>query len=275
MMRHPVTQISNGSTNKDGIAAIKDVLLVPRLMTSMALDHIGIGPIPLECLEEDASDEPQSPSAPSQGGDIQSSFQVAPDEEATAGNEIFDEASRSEASRLPTPRSSGERPPRDHARGYHCDSDPDTGIVVTPESWTNTSRQSMSSATTSTESTSLPLRPSGLRLSQDDEFVSPDATRNVAYVALLDKVIQAARWTMIPRIEAYGTYQPQSLGGWNEVDLSAAVGDGNSLERNRKVGAAGELFVSLHSYFVSSHTDSSSSGVRNLVTYDVYGPTTA
>ncbi|KAL1863985.1 hypothetical protein Daus18300_007950 [Diaporthe australafricana] len=243
MMRDPTTQIPQGLINKDGINATMNVLLVPRSRTSMSLEQNGIGPINLVCLEEDFSDEPESPSPSSQGADLQTSSPVTLVENIIARNESLDDG-RSEASRPLMPRASVEQPSRNHFQSIDGDSDSDAGVVDTPASRTDTSRQSIHSATTSIRSAPLPLRPSRPVIGQEDALISPIVRSDAAYVALLDKVIQAARWTTIPAIGANGMAELRGLDGWNGVDLSAAWGDENSLERNRKVGAAGELFFS-------------------------------
>lgn len=259
MMQDPLPQ---GPISKDGINAIKDVLLAPRSRIFMSLDDNGIAAIDLECLEDDASDESESSSISSQE-DNPSVASPATTEANVARYEIWHGSDNSEASVVPSPGTADEQQSRTPAHSHHDEIDSDTDVIVTAQLPMNNSNQSMYGATASVQSIPLPLplRPSNISAIQGNAIAPQKATSNEEYVALLDKVIQAARFATIPDVRGCGTTQPQAFSGWNSGDVSAAVGGTKSFERNHKVGAAGELFVSTWSPVVFPRADISASGV--------------
>lgn len=220
IMKHPVTQISEGAS-KDGVDVAKVILLTPRSLLTRALEDNGIATISVADLnlDEDVLSDPETPTTP--------------------------RAASEEASQTSTPNDEDG-----------SDSDSDHRILETPASSVLSPPRSRHSASASGRNTPFDFsRPP--RTSSDDPFVgspTPEpatpaqpAARNPHYVALLSEVIAAARTSNIPSRGASSTSylqgSPLSTGDGTHYGLRSVA----KTERDCMVGAAGELYVSFRS----------------------------
>lgn len=244
MMRHPITQISEG-VSKDGVNATRDILLAPRSLIDTALEDNGIATINITNIDDDIPESGSlTPriagyeSAWSSTADIEEDSNEESDEDSDEDIEEYGEEDSEEDSEedneeeiIGTPVSSVEiPPPRSHGGfassriRYSWLSRP---ISLREDHFT-------ASVPSSTPSTLTPTR-----------SVTPDQP----YVAVLDTVIAAARRGTIPSHGAFGISQmyanlPNAEGLLVDLGLHFA----NQIERNCKIGAAGELYVGLHSH---------------------------
>ncbi|KAL7624644.1 hypothetical protein AAE478_006214 [Parahypoxylon ruwenzoriense] len=202
MMRHPVTQVSEGVSN-NGVNATRDILLAPRSRIAIALEDNGIAPIDVANIDEDIP-EPESPTTPRRVSEESSQSSTTGDQE-----------------------------------------DSEQGIIDTPTSSVESPLQRSQSAVTSTpisigEDPFVPSAPSPTR---DPLTPSRSTTLDRQYVAILDRVIAAARRSTLPSHGAFGMSQIHA-----NLPNAADIGDlglrsASQIERNCKVGAAGELYV--------------------------------
>lgn len=103
-----------------------------------------------------------------------------------------------------------------------------------------------------------PTAPSSQRFSLPEESVLPtpltsNIIRETGYAALLERVINSAARMAIPAKGAHSVDNLQNIlpiGG----SLFGSVPGMSSTERNRKIGAAGELLVSEHIQLITSST---------------------
>lgn len=215
MMTHPITQISEG-VSKDGVNATRDILLAPRSRITTALEDNGIATINIANIDEDI---PES-----------ESLTPRPAGYECARGSTADIQEDSEEEIIGTPISSVEiPPPRSH------DSFASSRIRYSGLSRPISLREDHFTPSVPSRTPS-PLTPT--------RNVTPDQP----YVAVLDTIIIAARRGTIPSHGAFGMGQiyanlpnPEGL-----VDLGLQFS--NQIERNCKIGAAGELYVGLHSH---------------------------
>ncbi len=181
----------------------------------MALDDNGIAPVDMENLDEVALSDPEPPMSPWRAGEESSVASTPSDQGAGSESEIFG-----------TPASSAASPPlRRHPvdassrNGYFYPSTPQP-IFGGP-------------------SPSSPLHSGGQARSM------PVQTSDVQYAALLTKVISVARRASLPtrrQLDANGSEATSSRAS-NTEDWG--LRSGSQIERDCKVGAAGELYVSI------------------------------
>ncbi|KAK8133494.1 hypothetical protein PG984_005506 [Apiospora sp. TS-2023a] len=214
MMEHPVTHISGHSmtTAKDGVTAIRDVMLAPRSRLDRALDDNGISMIDILNTDEDAAPMPESPTTPvrvtgegSEPSDSDTGLQTP-----TTSNAGISPSQ--EAARTPS-RSALSSPLRLH------EDVPRSRLSISP------------SATIASPATPSRATP------------APDALANQGYVALLNKVIELGRRNDIPAHGAFDMSLLQARVPGGAGASNWGLGSLPQMERDFKVGAAGELYV--------------------------------
>jgi hypothetical protein len=210
MMTNPLTNIP-GYISKDGINATKDILLTPRSKLARALVDCGIATISIENVDEDEPPEATVASIPIRSRE--------------ASSQVLLRTSRAESqsSTFPTPASTEADVNWDdedfgHEDGY------ENGYYLS-----STVRSNFRSSGPS-PSPSLFPRP-----------VSPGSfeTNTRHYGTLLQKVVEAARISSIPHFQPNSqdtVFITRDTSDWGLRSLS-------QLERDCKVGAAGELYV--------------------------------
>lgn len=215
MMRHPVTQISE-DTSENGVKAVRDILLAPRSRIPTALDDNGIATVSVPNLDEDV--ESESPTTPGRASEEGLEFSTTSDQ-VDSDQEI-----------LESPPSSVLSPPLDLLRA--ADSSRDSPF--TPSRYLQTLRDPFASPTPSPTPTLT--TPAHIAISDRQ------------YVALLDAVIMAAKRSNFPSHGAFSVSQLQA--GLPSVDPGTHLGlrSRSKAERDCKIGAAGELYVSPHPY---------------------------
>ncbi|KAI1487736.1 hypothetical protein F5X96DRAFT_681025 [Biscogniauxia mediterranea] len=215
MMRHPLTQISEG-VDKIGVQATRDVLLAPRSRIAIALEDNGIAPVDIANIDEDVP-EPEPLTTPREVSEGSSQDSTSSDHGDDSEEEIVDTPVSSMGSPFPGGRSAvAASRRRRHSRP-----------PIPASIWEYLSTPSAASPSPAPE----PRRDAG----------SPTHDRH--YVAILDKVITAARRSTLPshgsfdmsQIRAHLPHATEAV----ELGLRAA----SQFERNCKIGAAGELYL--------------------------------
>lgn len=213
MMKDPVTQISEGA-NKDGVNATRDILLAPRSRIDTALEDNGIATVNILNVDEDIP-EPEPPT---------------------------------------TPRIVSEDSSQSSTTGSQEDNE--QGIIDTPISSIGSPPPNIQSAIASSRSMHSRLsRPIALREDPFTPSVDSDPftpARSVdpdwQYTVTLSKVIAAARRSTLPSHGPFGMSQLHAnlpnVGDTSDLGLRFT----SQIERNCKIGAAGELYVRLHSH---------------------------
>ncbi|KAI1633135.1 hypothetical protein F4809DRAFT_624584 [Biscogniauxia mediterranea] len=213
MMRHPLTQISEG-VNKIGVQATRDILLAPRSRIAIALEDNGIAPVDIANIDEDVP-EPESLTTPREVSEESPQDSTSGDHGDDSEEEIIDTPASSMGSPFPGGRSAVAASRRRHSR-------PPMPASI---------GEYLSTPSASPSPAPEPRRAAG----------SP--THDRQYVAILDKVITAARRSTLPshgsfdmsQIHAHLPNATEAI----ELGLRAA----SQFERNCKIGAAGELYV--------------------------------
>ncbi|KAK8076963.1 hypothetical protein PG996_003133 [Apiospora saccharicola] len=214
MMEHPVTHISGHSmtTAKDGVTAIRDVMLAPRSRLDRALDANGISMIDILNTNEDVVSEPESPTTP---------VGVVGEGSEPSGSDT--------GLQTPTTSNAGISPSREAA------GTPSRSALSSPlgrHEHVPRSRSSISPSAT----IAPPATPSRATS-------APDALANVGYVALLNKVIELGRRNDIPTHGAFDMSLLQARVPGGAGASNWGLGSLPQMERDFKVGAAGELYV--------------------------------
>ncbi|KAK7921595.1 hypothetical protein PG985_009617 [Apiospora marii] len=214
MMEHPVTHISGHSAAmaKDGASATRDVLLAPRSRLDRALDDNGISMIDIETTDEDAVPAPESPTTPvevTKESSDRTDSDTALETPITSNAEISPAREAAEAPRrsaLPSPSERREDVPRRR-------------LSISPPA-----------------TPAIPATPSRAT-------PALDAVANQGYVALLDKVIGLGRRNDIPTRGVFNMRLLQArIPGASDAS-NWGLGSLPQMERDCKVGAAGELYV--------------------------------
>jgi hypothetical protein len=221
MMRDTSTHISEIVSN-EGINATRDVLLSPLTRLSTALDDNGIGTIITADIDEVFS-ESESPTT----------LREATEDHST-GSTLRDQ-NDSDLGLIETPTSSVGSPP--------------LSLLSLHEAFDSSQRNlsfALPRPLNSANQFSLPTRPAAIEQATLVETLASDVTSDPQYVALLDRVIAAARHSTIPSL-SHESFSMRRL-----QDSQAGTDDGayrihatSQFERNCKIGAAGELYVSL------------------------------
>lgn len=206
MMTNPLTNIP-GYISKDGINATKDILLTPRSKLARALEDCGIATINVENVDEDEPPEATVASIPIRSRE--------------ASSQVLLRTSRAESqsSTFPTPASTEAGIDLDDEYdGY------DNGYYLS-----STIRTNFRSSGPSPSPSLFPCP------------VSPGSfeTNTRHYGTLLQKVVEAARTSSIPPFQSNSqdtVFITRDTSDWGLRSLS-------QLERDCKVGAAGELYV--------------------------------
>jgi hypothetical protein len=219
MMRDRLTQISELVSN-EGINSTRDVLLYPRTRLATALDDNGIGTIITENIDEEVFSENESPMT----------LREATEDHST-GSTLRDQ------------------------------NDSDLGVVETSTSSVGSPSLSLHEAVASSQRNlssalsrslypagqlSLPTRPATIKQATPLETLGSDVTSDLQYVALLGRVIAAARNDTIPSL----SHESASMRRLRDIQASTddeayRIRNVSQLERRFKIGAAGELYVSL------------------------------
>ena len=212
MMRNPTTQIP-GQASKDGVSATKDILVSPRATIHMALEANGIAPSDIANDDEQILLDLDCPSTPRGASEDESRHSSSSDQDD------------SDSENLATPASSVMSPPLSRHRA-----DISSRYML-----------------------HTPTRPP-LRYGDPFVFAAPSPSPTPAlqaheqqkYVELLGKVISAARRGCFPSHGAFG--MSQLLNDLPRVDAMPDFGlrSASQIERDCKIGAAGELYVSPH-----------------------------
>ncbi|KAK8038632.1 hypothetical protein PG993_007043 [Apiospora rasikravindrae] len=211
MMEHPVTHISGGSRDliRDGTTATRDIMLAPISRLDRALDYNGISMIDIENTDENTVvAEPKSPSTPMRA-----------------------------AGESPEPTDSDSDLPQ-------TPSTINAGLPIGPEGAGTPGRSR------------VPSSPSGRQQDAPSRRLSssPSAARSGAtpapggvtireYVTLLNNVIEQGRRNIIPTRGAFDMSLLQSRIPGAAGSTNWGLGSLPPLERDLKVGAAGELYV--------------------------------
>ncbi|KAK8009461.1 hypothetical protein PG991_012012 [Apiospora marii] len=215
MMEHPVTHISGHSAAmaKDGASATRDVLLAPRSRLDRALDDNGISMIDIENTDEDAVPEPESPTRP-----------------VEATRESSDRTDSDTGLETPTTSHAEISPVREAAEAPRRRS----ALPSPVERREDVPGRRLSISPPATPA--IPATPSRVT-------PAPDAVASQGYVALLDKVIELGRRNDIPTRGVFGMrlLQARIPGACDASNWG--LGSLPQMERDCKVGAAGELYV--------------------------------
>ena len=199
MMIDPATNIAEKST-KDGISAIKDVLLAPRSRMTIALDDNGIAPVTVENVDP----EPETEMPNSEGEGEYEVVDVGDDEEGT-----------------------------------------DDSLSAAVSSLTVTSvplgqQRRVNQAPVTSFRDAADISPSSSRGSSPTALPRASLQR---YTELLGTVISAARSSTFPRNDPSEIRSARILHGSSHV-VDHGLFNLNQLERDFRIGAAGELYVS-------------------------------
>ncbi|KXH68846.1 hypothetical protein CSAL01_00114 [Colletotrichum salicis] len=207
MMRHPVTHISQDATS-GSLDAIKNILLAPVFLLTRALQDSGIAQ-----LDVVNRDEVMAPSAP-----------------AVSANHSENNTGPVDDGSDPS-GSSGSQPLEFTDSGDLTDSE------VSATTMSSSQRRSNASPPRLVQRV-LPMPSPG--------GIQDDTTSNTRYVSLLDNVISAGRRRRVNGLPVCGTFNMSQL----QDNLPASRGDTDfglrsapQIERDCKIGAAGELFV--------------------------------
>ncbi|KAI1377806.1 hypothetical protein F4677DRAFT_458573 [Hypoxylon crocopeplum] len=207
MMKHPVTQISEG-VNNEGVNAARDILLAPRSRMAEALEDNGIAEVDIENIDEDIP-EPESPAIPRE---VYQDFQSY-----TSDNE---EESEREPINTPTPSAEN-----DFSNVYRA-------AASRRHQPSGSPRPVPAGANSSWVPESSP---------GDPPIPEVNVTTDRNYVALLDKVITAARQGILPSQGPFGMGELHASLPDDLVRLG--LRSATQVERDCKIGAAGELYV--------------------------------
>ncbi|KAI0385044.1 hypothetical protein F5Y04DRAFT_204258 [Hypomontagnella monticulosa] len=210
MMRHPTTQISE-NIPIDGVNALRDVLLAPRSRIAAALEDNGIVRVDVKDMDEDIP-SPEPPTLARRVADSVS--EIATTEHEDAEQEI-----------VGTPISSVQSSPIRSQSAFASSRSGSHGLLR---------------PTPTEEYRSTPPPPSPV-----PTLATPtrNTTHDPRYVAVLDKVITAARRRTLP---SHGSFDmSQMYANLPNVGDSVDLGlrSSSQIERDCKVGAAGELYV--------------------------------
>ncbi|KFY91247.1 hypothetical protein V500_04776 [Pseudogymnoascus sp. VKM F-4518 (FW-2643)] len=217
MMRDSLTQISEIVSN-EGINATRDVLLSPRTRLATALDDNGIGTIITANIDEVVFSESES----------LTTLRETTEDDST-GSTLRDQ-NDSDLGVVETSTSSVGSP----SLSLH------EAIDLSQRSLSFALSRSLNSA----DQFSLPTRPATIEQATPLGTLACDVTGDPQYVALLDRVIAAARHDTIPSL-SHASVSMRRL-----RDNQARTDDGvhrmhyaSQFERNCKIGAAGELYI--------------------------------
>jgi hypothetical protein len=224
MMRDPLTQISEIVSN-EGINTTRDVLLSPRTRLATALDDNGIGTIITADTDEEVFSESESPTT----------LRGATEEHST-GSPIGDQ-NNSDLGIAETPTSSV--------------SSPSLSLHEAVESRQHSLSRALPRSLSSTVQFSLPAHPPTFAQATPLETLTSNVTGDPQYVALLDRVIAAARNDTIPSLSREAVSERQLRASQPSIDVGESrIHYANQSERKYKIGAAGELYVSLTTLLV-------------------------
>ncbi|KAK1624073.1 hypothetical protein BDP81DRAFT_502426 [Colletotrichum phormii] len=211
MMRHPVTHISQDVTN-GSLDAIKNIMLAPLSLITRALQDSGIAQI-----------------------------EVANRDEAMASEMVFSEPTASISRSGDNTGSVYNGPhPSNFSRLYSLDSTSSEDLINREVSVTviSSSQRRSNASPPRLVQRVLPMPSPG--------GIQNDTTNNTRYVSLLDNVISAGRRRRVNGLPVCGTFNMSQL----QDNLPASRGDTDfglrsapQIERDCKIGAAGELFV--------------------------------
>ncbi|KAI1342846.1 hypothetical protein F5Y15DRAFT_412522 [Xylariaceae sp. FL0016] len=275
MMRHPVTQISE-RIDKEGISATKDILNAPHSRLDEALEDNGILEVDIVNVDEPVpgAQLPATPGLSKAFLDSTSDNNVEGEQEhlggANAPRDIahlsrsgltepleHDDVTESDIENTDGNVSQPESPAasriseasqtstsNDEVNERECIKTPTSSIEVQSSNFYHSVASSRHQSARSPRPVSA-VASSWMPLSPPDDYHTHEvnALAGQHYVALLDKVIIAARQATLPSQGAFG------MGGLHaslpnledlvRLDLRSA----SRVERNCKIGAAGELYV--------------------------------
>ena len=215
MMSDPTGQ-ATGAISKDGVGATKDILVTPRSQLARALDDNGIVPVSVANLDEEVSNEPERPLTPST---------IAAEQVSVVTDSSPTNQDDSGVSPFGTP------PP----------------LVGSPD------RGSDNRPTPAAEgSLFTPSRPQSVSRSHFEPPALGVQPADTEYAGLLGAVISSARNRTLPIHGALGMEDLSASLGAAAGELSFTVRGATPFERDCKIGAAGELFVSLQSTRIST-----------------------
>ncbi|KFY37775.1 hypothetical protein V494_04632 [Pseudogymnoascus sp. VKM F-4513 (FW-928)] len=217
MMRDKLTQISELVSN-EGINSTRDVLLCPRTRLATALDDNGIGTIITKDIDEEVFSENESPMTLREATEDHSTGSTSRDQ--NNGDLGFVE----------TPTSSVGRP----SLSLH------EAVASSQRNLSSALSRSLYPAS----QLSLPTRPATIEQATPLETLGSDVTGDSQYVALLGRVIAAARNDTIPDSSHESARMRQLRDIQASTDDEAySIRNVSQLERRFKIGAAGELYV--------------------------------
>ncbi|KAH8901208.1 hypothetical protein GQ53DRAFT_707485 [Thozetella sp. PMI_491] len=212
MMRNPTTLISEAISDQ-GVNAMRSVILAPRSIIDMALDDNGIAPIELENLDAEALSEPDSPATPRRASE-ENSVASTPSDQADSDSEVYSTLASSVAS----PEVSGRSADALSRNGYfsrprHHLTSANSSHLLSPSSSPNPAR-----------STQV-------------------GTTDGQYRDLLTKVISTARRSPLPTYGEPDTSRSEAILSSPNNSADWGLRSLSQIERDCKVGAAGELYV--------------------------------
>lgn len=229
MMTDPDTQVREAISAKS-VAATEHVFNASRSMLEETLEEDGIAVIDIENRDDPPDD------------DMDADSTVEADEDlAVADHTDSVGASRSQELIVREQSEPGYFEDDDDASGYSVEGVNTPSTIATPSTWR--------AANVSSPPITIPLRTRPSLISQTP-IASPITPPNVPsddvqYSSLLDYVVQAARAAAFPQFGEHGQVGFGLAGNNRAAHISAST----QFERNCKVGAAGELFVSLRRTF--------------------------
>lgn len=154
-----------------------------------------------------------------------------------ASQSVTASSPRSQTTRVLEEAVSSQRPQR-----------PSQGASVRPVA-AHTVRSSRSPSRSSAEPSASPPIATPARIPRDPEVVAAEPCSSMEYIALLAKVIAIARRSTLPRKDSLNMSDlgraVNQIDGQDDLATGTPFSARNSLERDKMVGAAGELYVSL------------------------------
>lgn len=223
MMEDRMTHISGEISDiiRDGVNATRDVMLAPRSRLNRALDDNGIATIDTANTDDKGPFESDSP-------------ETTPVRVIERGNE----AAVSVSDLVLTPATSNAGLPPDRSESPL----PSESGLLPPNVRIVAIRSALSSSRGDSPNRPVSISPPG---TPRDAVPRPDMLARQGYVALLDKVIELGRRNALPRDGALDRDLLRSSlrrgAGSSDWGLSYLP----QMERDCKVGAAGELYVSI------------------------------
>lgn len=237
LMRHPIS----GNVDADLVTALTSVFASDRCGVDEILDDQGIIQVEFEDDEDEEDDDEEN------GGYEQ--------EEPTADQTQEIDDVPSELNLTPTHSfQTGRSSPHTASLGF----DPQASLVETTvetvAQLSNTSHQSRPSPVLHSPQRDSPPRPQAhASLSSGHTFSAAQAAEDARYLSILENVIQAARRANFPSGGAFDLHDLRDAlpGGYSDayegfdgLDVLNRFRSTSQQERDKKIGAAGELYVS-------------------------------